>query len=168
MIDSPFLVVDLKECDLVVFERILPGNKSFDIAFVPSNYEMNATRVESIDIKELDMLRSYVDSQNTPYYDSEYQLQWKNILQTIKCDVATFIQDGGWRHALKKSIDSDSDDQIHQYDHMPRKLRYINSDYDPDTENSEASNILKNGDEYRSSSEEDESDILNCNLYDFE
>ena len=73
----------LHEVELVCFERIMPGNKSFDLAFIFKNYDKPVLRIESIDIKDQEAIKNWLDKMDLIYYEVGQNLIWKNILQTI-------------------------------------------------------------------------------------
>lgn len=61
VVESPFFILTLQEVEICCFERIIPGIKSFDLVFVFKNYDKPVLRIESIDIKDLESVKNWLD-----------------------------------------------------------------------------------------------------------
>lgn len=79
---SPFILT-LSEVEICCFERIIPGIKSFDLVFVFKNYDRPVLRIESIDIKDLEEVKNWLDRMNLLYFEVAQNLVWKNVLGQI-------------------------------------------------------------------------------------
>jgi nucleosome binding factor SPN SPT16 subunit len=61
IVESPFFILPLNEVEIACFERVMPGIKSFDLVFIFQNYEKPVLRIESIDVKDLEGVKSWLD-----------------------------------------------------------------------------------------------------------
>jgi nucleosome binding factor SPN SPT16 subunit len=61
VIETPFFILTLNEVEIACFERVMPGIKSFDLVFVFKNYDRQVLRVESIDMKDLEGVKNWLD-----------------------------------------------------------------------------------------------------------
>ncbi|CAD8115753.1 unnamed protein product [Paramecium sonneborni] len=103
VVESPFFILTLNEVEICCFERIIPGIKSFDLVFVFKNYDKPVLRIESIDIKDLEGVKNWLDRMNLLFFEVGQNLVWKNVLAQIQKDIPGFVQDGGWTNILAES-----------------------------------------------------------------
>lgn len=61
VVETPFFILTISEVEIACFERVMPGIKSFDLVFVFKNYEKPVLRIESIDIKDLEGVKNWLD-----------------------------------------------------------------------------------------------------------
>lgn len=61
VVETPFFILTIAEVEIACFERVMPGIKSFDLVFVFKNYEKPVLRIESIDIKDLEGVKNWLD-----------------------------------------------------------------------------------------------------------
>lgn len=108
VIESPFFVLSIQEVEIACLERVTPGIKSFDLVFVFKNYERPVMRIESIDQKDQEGVKNWLDKMNILFFEVVQNLVWKNVLATIQKDIQGFIEDGGWATVLG---DSDGEDE---------------------------------------------------------
>jgi len=105
--DAPFFVVTLSEIECVHLERVSFGLKNFDMVIINSDFTKPPVHVNSIDVKNLDGLKEYLDSCDIPVTEGPVNLNWGQILSTIREDPYGFFAEGGWSFL---STDSDSED----------------------------------------------------------
>lgn len=104
--DMPFFVVTLSEIECVHLERVSFGLKNFDMVIINSDFSKPPVHVNSIDVKQLDALREYLDSCDICVTEGPVNLNWTQILSTIREDPYGFFAEGGWSFL---STDSDSE-----------------------------------------------------------
>jgi nucleosome binding factor SPN SPT16 subunit len=102
----PFFVVTLNEIECVHLERVSFGLKNFDMVIINSDFTKPPVHVNSIDVKNLDALREYLDSCDICVTEGPVNLNWTQILSTIREDPYGFFAEGGWSFL---STDSDSE-----------------------------------------------------------
>ena len=83
LIETPFLVVTLKEIEVVNLERVGFALKNFDMAIVFKDFTREVHRIDAIDTKNLDTIKEWLNSVGIKYYESKMNLNWKPILKTI-------------------------------------------------------------------------------------
>jgi nucleosome binding factor SPN SPT16 subunit len=83
LIEMPFLVVTLKEIEVVNLERVGFALKNFDMALVFKDFTRGVHRIDAIDSKNLDTIKEWLNSVGVKYYESKMNLNWKPILKTI-------------------------------------------------------------------------------------
>lgn len=105
--DMPFFVVTLSEIECVHLERVSFGLKNFDMVIINDDFSKQPVHVNSIDVKNLDGLREYLDSCDISVTEGPVNLNWGQILSTIREDPYGFFAEGGWSFL---STDSDSED----------------------------------------------------------
>ncbi|KAI3505971.1 hypothetical protein L1887_28323 [Cichorium endivia] len=103
LIESPFLVVTLSEIEIVNLERVRPGQKNFDMAIVFKAF------IDSIPSTSLEGIRKWLDTTDIKYYESRFNMNWREILKTIAQDLRNFFDEGGWEFLNVEMSDSDSD-----------------------------------------------------------
>lgn len=105
IIESPFFIMSLEDVELACFERMISGLRNFDLVFIFKNYEKQVTRIASIPIDKAEVVKNWLNTQNILYFESTKSFQWSNILKTIRQDITSFVQDGGWDIILGDSED---------------------------------------------------------------
>ncbi len=83
LIEMPFLVVTLKEIEVVNLERVGFALKNFDMALVFKDFTREVHRIDAIDSKNLHTIKEWLNSVGVKYYESKMNLNWKPILKTI-------------------------------------------------------------------------------------
>lgn len=106
--DMPFFVVTLSEIECVHLERVSFGLKNFDMVIINSDFSKAPVHVNSVDVKNLDALKEYLDSCDISVTEGPVNLNWAQILSTIREDPYGFFSEGGWSFL---STDSDSEDE---------------------------------------------------------
>lgn len=105
--DPPFFVVALEEIEIVHLERVSYGLKNFDMVIINQDFSKPPMHVNSIDVKNLDPIKEYLDSCDICVTEGPVNLNWTQILNTIREDTYGFFEDGGWAFL---STDTDSED----------------------------------------------------------
>ena len=112
LIETPFLVLTLKEIEVVNLERVGFALKNFDMAIVFRDFTREVHRIDAIDTKHLETIKEWLNSLGVKYYESKMNLNWKPILKTILDDPTKFVEEGGWDFLdLEKSDDEDEDEE---------------------------------------------------------
>ena len=112
LIETPFLVLTLKEIEVVNLERVGFALKNFDMAIVFRDFTREVHRIDAIDTKHLETIKEWLNSLGVKYYESKMNLNWKPILKTILDDPAKFVEEGGWDFLdLEKRDDEDEDEE---------------------------------------------------------
>jgi nucleosome binding factor SPN SPT16 subunit len=112
LIETPFLVVTLKEIEVVNLERVGFALKNFDMAIVFKDFTREVHRIDAIDSRNLDTIKEWLNSVNIKYYESKMNLNWKPILKTILDDPQKFVEEGGWDFLdLEKSDEEDEEEE---------------------------------------------------------
>lgn len=100
---------------MVIFKG---GLRNFDLVFIFKDYEKQVIRIASIPIDKAEAVKNWLNSQNILYFESTKSFQWGNILKTIRSDIASFVEDGGWDIILGDSEgeEDESDEGDESYD----------------------------------------------------
>ncbi|MCO5574704.1 hypothetical protein L7F22_028494 [Adiantum nelumboides] len=106
--DPPFFVVTLSEIECVHLERVSFGLKNFDMVIINSDFSKPPIHINSIDVKNLDPIKEFLDSCDICVTEGPLNLNWGQILSTVREDPYLFFQEGGWSFL---SGDSDSDSE---------------------------------------------------------
>lgn len=88
-------------------ERVSYGLKNFDMVIINSDFSKPPMHVNSIDVKNLDPIKEYFDSCDICVSEGPVNLNWTQILNTIREDPYGFFEEGGWSFL---STESDSED----------------------------------------------------------
>jgi nucleosome binding factor SPN SPT16 subunit len=106
--DPPFLVVTLKDIEVVHLERVQFGLKNFDMVFVYTDFAHAPLRINSIPMSELELVRDWLDTSDLLVTEGPINLNWPAIMKTINEDPAAFFEDGGWSFLQGNSDDEGS------------------------------------------------------------
>ncbi|TVU50431.1 hypothetical protein EJB05_01802, partial [Eragrostis curvula] len=106
--ESPFLVVSLREVDVVCLERVALGQKSFDMVFVFQDYTRDVLRIEVIPTTSLDKIKDWLNECSLKYYESKLNLNWRKILKVMMDDPESDKNDR-WEFLNPDASDSDSE-----------------------------------------------------------
>ncbi|CAD8166538.1 unnamed protein product [Paramecium pentaurelia] len=165
VVESPFFILTLNEVEICCFERIIPGIKSFDLVFVFKNYDKPVLRIESIDIKDLEGVKNWLDRMNLLFFEVGQNLVWKNVLAQIQKDIPGFVQDGGWTNILAESEeegDEEDDPEAGDSEFSPGESGDDGEDDSDFTEDDEDGDEDADADE-DDDDDEDLSDVLDLN-----
>ncbi|KAH3767794.1 FACT complex subunit SPT16 [Pelomyxa schiedti] len=112
--EPPPFVLSLDEVEVVHLERVSKQGgyvlRNFDMVFVLKDYTKAVVQINSIPVSSLDTVRAWLDSCNIKYYEGPTNLNWKNVMNTIRGDLNQFFEDGGWNF-LSISDDEDDNDE---------------------------------------------------------
>ncbi|KAJ3350446.1 FACT complex subunit spt16 [Allomyces javanicus] len=104
--DPPFLIISLKDVEVVHLERVQFGLKNFDMVFVFHDFAKTPVHVNSIPVQDLELVRDWLDTSDILFTEGPVNLNWSAIMKTINDDPAAFFKDGGWSFL---QADSDED-----------------------------------------------------------
>ncbi|KAF7683733.1 FACT complex subunit spt16 [Astathelohania contejeani] len=160
--ETPFLVTTLSEIEIIAFERVVFGSKTFDITIVLKNKQVES--ILSVYQTELNKLKEYFDLKNVCFIEIAVNLQWNNLIKTIMQNPIGFYETGGWSELQADEEEEDSD--------ITTSSEYTESEDDDETldsdvsfvdesslvEEDEPSDIIESEEYYDSEEEEEESD----------
>ena len=113
---KPVCIIDLERVDVAYYERIQPGNRNFDLAFVFKDFllpdakiQEGATwiRINSIDIKYYDQVREVLQKSKLPQFEGMAPLKWNDVLKQYRKNFDDITQDGGWVCILGQGDDEE-------------------------------------------------------------
>eukprot|EP01004_Peranema_trichophorum_P005167 NODE_4038_length_1240_cov_38.157565_g3548_i0.p1 GENE.NODE_4038_length_1240_cov_38.157565_g3548_i0~~NODE_4038_length_1240_cov_38.157565_g3548_i0.p1 ORF type:complete len:384 (+),score=112.88 NODE_4038_length_1240_cov_38.157565_g3548_i0:166-1152(+) len=82
----PFFVLSLEEIELCVLERVILGQKAFDMVFINKDYTKPVQRVDAIEMKKLDELKDWLTEKGLKYYECRQPLAWGQIMKEVTSD----------------------------------------------------------------------------------
>jgi len=152
----------LKDVEIAHFERVDFALKNFDIVFVFKDFTKEPLRISTVPREHLDTLQAFLNWKNVLYFQGKHNLDWKEILNTIRDNLGDFIQRGGWSF-LQEEEDGGRPRRVHEGgDNSDEERRMSGSEYVPtDNENAsedldEEENEEENDDDYNDDYEESE------------
>ena len=77
--EFPFFVIDIKDIEVVHFERIQFGTKNFDMAILFKDFQ-TFKRINIIPIEHIEEIKSYLDEIQIIYSEGIVPMNWTNIL----------------------------------------------------------------------------------------
>ncbi|GAB4820394.1 hypothetical protein N2152v2_007440 [Parachlorella kessleri] len=107
--EMPFTVLTLSEVNLVNLERVGFNLRNFDMVLIMKDLNRDVARIDTIPTQYLDTIKDWLNSIEIKFYESKVNLQWKNILKSIKEDPEQFIADGGWNFLDVEQSDSEEE-----------------------------------------------------------
>ncbi|KAK8458183.1 hypothetical protein SEVIR_3G323809v4 [Setaria viridis] len=152
LIETPFLVTSLREVDIVCLERVVLGQKSFDMVFVFQDYTKDVVRIEVIPMTDLDKIKDWLNDCGLKYYKSKLNLNWRKVLKTMMNDPESETNNR-WEFLNPDASDSDSgsseteDDQYEPSD--------METGSESDNEGSDSESVVNSGDDDGGSDEDD-------------
>ncbi|EFN58683.1 hypothetical protein CHLNCDRAFT_140286 [Chlorella variabilis] len=135
--EMPFTVITLGEVNLVNLERVGFNLRNFDMVFIWKDLNRDDW-LTSIEIK---------------YYESKVNLNWKNILKSIKEDPEGFIEDGGWSFLDAEQSDSEEEGDEEESDFAPSDA---GGESEEDASSEDASMVSEGEEESEYEAESDE------------
>jgi nucleosome binding factor SPN SPT16 subunit len=153
--EMPFTVLTLSEVNLVNLERVGFNLRNFDMVFIWKDLNRDVGRIDSIPSTSLDTIKDWLTSIEIKYYESKVNLNWKNILKSIKEDPEGFIEDGGWSFLDAEQSDSDAEDGEEESDFAPSEAE-DQSDEDMSSEDESLASEGEEESEYEAESDEEE------------
>ncbi|CEH15044.1 fact complex subunit spt16 [Ceraceosorus bombacis] len=97
--DPPFTVITLSEVEIVHLERVtLSGStsSSFDMAFVFKDFTQAPMIIRSVPMASLDSVKEWLDSVDLVVTEGMVNLNWGQIMKTVRESPYDFFVDGGW------------------------------------------------------------------------
>lgn len=77
--ETPFFVLDTSEIEIVCFERVYFGIKNFDLAVIFKDFQ-TFKRIDSIPIEYFEEIKSYLDSIDVIYAETNQPFKWNTVL----------------------------------------------------------------------------------------
>lgn len=155
----PVFILTLSEIEIVSFERIFHGLRQFDMVFIFKDYTKSVQQITTIPIESLDSIKRWLNEIDVVWYESRGNLNWTEILRTIREDIEGFLADGGFEIFLgeegggtnvEKGEDSESDEEDEEYNGASSEDL---SDFSDDAGGSSSENSGKSDDEESLASE---------------
>eukprot|EP00906_Rhabdomonas_costata_P023824 RCo034322 len=93
LVEAPFFVLALDDVEVCVLERVIHGQKNFDMVFVLKDYTQPVQRVDMVEMRRLDPTKDWLTEKGIKYYECRQPLAWPQIMKEIIKD----DQNGVWR-----------------------------------------------------------------------
>ena len=107
------------EVNLVNLERVGFNLRNFDMIFIWKDLSRDVARIDTIQSQSLETIKDWMTSIEMKFYESKVNLNWKNILKSIKEDPEGFVESGGWNFLDADQSDSDDEDGEEESDFAP-------------------------------------------------
>ncbi|CDW89086.1 isoform a [Stylonychia lemnae] len=101
--ELPFFVLDLSQVEIAHFERVSFMTRNFDMIFVLKDFQ-TFKRISTIPNQLLDTIKSWLDTMNIIYSEGPICLNWPTILDSIREDFDSYINDGGWGFLFDEEV----------------------------------------------------------------
>jgi len=119
----PFFVLTLEDVEVCVLERVILGQKAFDMVFVHKDYKVPVSRIDTVEMRRLDEVKDWLTSVGVVYYEVPQPLAWPAIIKEIiasdaKGEWDPWSEDEGWacfldvNKADSDDPDTDSEDSV--------------------------------------------------------
>ena len=134
--EIPFFVISINEIDIIYFERVSQSLKNFDMAFIFKDLSKPIKRITSIPMENLDMLKTWADENDIFFGEGLYNINWSNVMDSIKKDPDTFVKDGCWNFLADNMSDEEDEEEGDNPDpeYEEEEIESSESDYDDDEE----------------------------------
>jgi len=106
----PPLVVDIRDVEIVCFERALGHTREFDLVLVMKNYNEPIIRITMIDGRHLPPIKAWLADLDMVWYTIGMNMNWTNVLKHITEDIEEFLENGGWQAWFTNPNEDSSDD----------------------------------------------------------
>jgi nucleosome binding factor SPN SPT16 subunit len=103
--EFPFFVIDIDDIEVVCFERVQFGIKNFDMAIIFKDFT-TMKRINSIPIEHIENVKEYLNDIGIIYAESVVNMNWTNVLQTVREDFEDFLENGCWKFLVEEDDDS--------------------------------------------------------------
>jgi len=146
--EPPWFVVPLNDIEVAHFERVVYGLKNFDLVLVLKDFSQKPVHVNSINMDQLDSLKTWLDSCDIKFYEGPANLNWTQIMKHINdTGLEGFYDDGGWKFLNMQGSDSEGEDEEEE-----------ESDFEPsgDDEEEEEDDDDDDSDDYEEENSESE------------
>jgi len=137
--EAPFFVISISEIDIIYFERVSQSLKNFDMAFIFKDLSKPIKRIVAIPMENLDMLKTWADENDIFFAEGLYNMNWQNVMNTIKDDPETFVEKGCWNFLAENISDDEEEEEGENPDpeYEEEEIESSESDYDDDDEEEE-------------------------------
>ena len=134
--ESPFFVISINEIDIIYFERVSQSLKNFDMAFIFKDLSKPIKRIAAIPMENLDMLKNWADENDIFFAEGLFNMNWQNVMNTIKDDPETFVENGCWNFLAENLSDEEEEEEGENPDpeYEEEEIESSESDYDDDEE----------------------------------
>lgn len=85
VVEPPFFSLSLRNVEVVCLERILPGQSTYDAAFVHKDYK-TVNNITSIPFERLEMMKDWLNQAGIVYFESTVNVLWNTVLKTMRDD----------------------------------------------------------------------------------
>ena len=106
--EFPFFVIDIDDIEVVCFERVQFGIKNFDMAIIFKDFT-TMKRINSIPIEHIENIKEYLNDIGIIYAESVVNMNWTNVLQTIREDFEDFLENGAWKFLVDEDEGSNAE-----------------------------------------------------------
>lgn len=110
LIETPFLVVNLDDIELVSIERVDNNIKNFDMVIILKDYSKSAIYLNCIEKSKLQAIREWLNNQSILFMDGGVRnIKWDNLLKKIRSDPKQFIAERGWAAFFEEEDEDEND-----------------------------------------------------------
>ncbi|KAG0437360.1 FACT complex subunit SPT16 [Dictyocoela muelleri] len=103
--EFPPTVIPLSEIEIVNFERVSIGVRTFDMVVVFKNKTFHV--IQTIDYEYLEPLKDFLNQKNIVYIETAVNINWSNLLKVVLRDPINFYEQGGWADLQPNREDSE-------------------------------------------------------------
>jgi len=107
--DWPPLVIDMRDVEIVVFERATTVTREFDMALVMKNYNEPPVRITMIPANAMVTLKSWLADLDMIWYTVSLNMQWQAVMREVTSDIEHFLEEGGWQAWFQDSDEEEDD-----------------------------------------------------------
>ncbi len=106
------------------------------MAFIFKDLSKPIKRIAAIPMENLDMLKSWADENDIFFAEGLFNMNWANVMNTIKDDPESFIQNGCWNFLAENVSDEEEEEEGENPDpsYEQEEDESSESDYDDDEE----------------------------------
>merc|ERR1712100_610000 len=93
----------------VVFERLSYSLREFDMVFVQKDYDAPVIKINTIPMKDVEMIRRWLGEMSLVWYQSNLNLAWPKLMKQILSDggLKGFVEAGGCDAVLGEASDDE-------------------------------------------------------------
>jgi len=161
--EPPWFVVPLNDIEVAHFERVVYGLKNFDLVLVLKDFSQKPVHVNSINMDQLDSLKTWLDSCDIKFYEGPANLNWTQIMKHINdTGLEGFYDDGGWKFLNMQGSDSEGEDEEEEesdFEPSGDEEEEEEDDDDDDSDDYEEENSESEGEEELDSDESEGKDF---------
>eukprot|EP00935_MAST-01C_sp_MAST-1C-sp1_P000632 g632.t1 len=86
--ESPTFVISLSDIEHVHLERVAFSGKNFDLVIIFKDFDKLPHRISAVSMTDLEGVKEWLDDIELTYTSGTTNLNWKNIMKTIKVEVS--------------------------------------------------------------------------------